>query len=849
MSDIHDDGLDVARKKRRLRNACDECRKRKVIAQSGSAIPAQTALLSVLIDLIAPMISFCLEAKSSLGGTPATLTQRLRRPPGERSIRETVDAILSTRHPFRIPRDETEVRRMLVDLATFIDYLEEDNARLREQYSATSQAAVPNTGPIQKSMTPVTPSDSSRPSDTYSIDDLTEDIRSFEFDNTGSRFFGTSSSNNFVKTAFDLKKEYARNANLGKETWVVRRRPEFWTVFPWQTQISKLPALEFPPDDLLHQLIEYYLYHMNHILPFFDRSTFTRSVAEGLHLRNRSFGNLVLAVCAVGARFSNDPRVFEEGIPSEHSIGWKWIRQIQPLHQTFIDPPSIYDIQTFLVYSSFMACTSTPELCWILVSVGVRLLQDVGAHRKNQGNSKPTAETESWKRAFWYMYIIDIFASTFLGRPRCLSQSDFDADLPVECDEEFWEHQGSEMVFRQPPGKPSTMTYWVCFIKLMHILGRVLQTVYAIDQPDVWSAMGLSKLEWNEKIVADLDSSLNEWTDSIPEYLKWDPNREDREHFTQSAMLYLSYYLVQILVHRHFIPGPGENSVLSFPSLAICANAARSCLHVLEVQDQRHARMFIFPNVSLALFNSVIVLLVNTWRGRHSQGLSSRADVNNELDLIYRSVEMLEQDESRLNLTLSVTNSRNSLTPILNRWQSAGRMRDVLKIVLSHHHELSHKISLKRRRESGAYGDDDDDDDDGPSPTVSKTTEGQRRMNRNNRSFGGVQDFVQNSPFPPTTAAPNLPLHTKELGSFPISDSFDLLSWVSLDGSSSSSVPPISPLDEPQFSQVNQLPYPEGYGLGGMSQHLTFDDTRDNGDWSSYMTNIDEVLQSVNYRI
>jgi hypothetical protein len=36
-----------------------------------------------------------------------------------------------------------------------------------------------------------------------------------------------------------------------------------------------------------------------------------------------------------------------------------------------------------------------------MVGIGIRLSQDVGAHRKKVYNRKPTVEDELWKRAFW----------------------------------------------------------------------------------------------------------------------------------------------------------------------------------------------------------------------------------------------------------------------------------------------------------------------------------------------------------------------------------------------------------------------------------------------------------------
>lgn len=117
--------------------------------------------------------------------------------------------------------------------------------------------------------------------------------------------------------------------------------------------------------------------------------------------------------------------------------------------------------------------------------------------------------------------------------------------------------------------------------------------------------------QWEQHIVAELDSALNHFVDSVPDHrmfiffdhlllvflkfslfsilllVRWDPNREDKQFFKQSVVLWSLYYHIQILIHRPFIPSPSKPSPLSFPSLAICTNAARSCIHVVDVQYQR----------------------------------------------------------------------------------------------------------------------------------------------------------------------------------------------------------------------------------------------------------------------
>lgn len=71
------------------------------------------------------------------------------------------------------------------------------------------------------------------------------------------------------------------------------------------------------------------------------------------------------------------------------------------------------------------------------------------------------------------------------------------------------------------------------------------------------------------------------------ETVHWDPTREDRLFFLQSAALHCSYYQMQILIHRPFIISSQNPSPLSFSSFALCMNAARSCIHVVDVAHRR----------------------------------------------------------------------------------------------------------------------------------------------------------------------------------------------------------------------------------------------------------------------
>ena len=56
-------------------------------------------------------------------------------------------------------------------------------------------------------------------------------------------------------------------------------------------------------------------------------------------------------------------------------------------------------------------------------------------------------------------------------------ESSFDLDLPIECDDEYWENDNPELAFKQPPGKPSLVTFFNCFLRLNQILAFALRTI------------------------------------------------------------------------------------------------------------------------------------------------------------------------------------------------------------------------------------------------------------------------------------------------------------------------------------------------------------------------------------
>ncbi|KAL0069674.1 Gypsy retrotransposon integrase-like protein 1 [Marasmius tenuissimus] len=433
-----------------------------------------------------------------------------------------VNAILSTSKPFIIPEDPESVRQILVDLANYARTLGRQLSLTRGTFGGHDTSLTSAIDPPPSSSG--TPEVKEETEVEDSIEQLTAELRQVVLTHE-KRHIGKSSYYMLVQSAMDARRGPLGDFVRTKAMFDQRKRTEFWKPLPWQQTLRiKVPSFVFPDDDLLRDLVDLYFTRHNPFFPLLHRPTFERLITEGLHLHDRSFGATVLAVCAIASRQSNDPRALYEGTTSEHSLGWKYFRQIPLMRESFTEPPTLYDVQLCSLAVYFLQTASTPEAAWTIVGIGIRSAQEMSLHRKNF-NSEKTGEEELWKRAFWILVAMDLFMGASMGRPRATNPSDFDCESPTECDDEHWENPDPSQAFVQPEGKPSVLSFFVTLLKLLDIVSFAQRTLYSAKKTDLWSGMGISGSDWKRKAVMEMDSALNKFVDEIPDHCTSHPPR------------------------------------------------------------------------------------------------------------------------------------------------------------------------------------------------------------------------------------------------------------------------------------------------------------------------------------
>ncbi|PIL25380.1 transcription factor [Ganoderma sinense ZZ0214-1] len=392
---------------------------------------------------------------------------------------------------------------------------------------------------------------------------------------------------------------------LGKSQWVRSLVENDFSVFEEGC---------FPERELLDALIDLYFRHMNCHYPLLHEPTFKKAVEAGQHFRNGGFGATVMLVCAIGSRFASDPRVLLRDYDHPHSAGWEWFHYVERARRWSFGPAKLHDLQVYALMALFLDGTTAPQASWAVIGAGVRAALEVGVHRKKMYTETPNVEEELWRRAF------------------C-----FDVALPTECDDEYWLKPDGDPLFQQPPGKPSKVSGFVYSLRLGQILAFANRTIYATNKSR--AQLGHSDQQWEQRIVAELDSALNKWADSLPSHLRWNPEQENELFLMQAATLAIWYHGHQVAVHRTFMSSSSscpESGPVSLPSAIICTNAARTSIQVAEVLYRRTGSPT-HRNAGM-IFLSATTLIANILGLKRSGRM---VNMEKDLALVGQTVEML----------------------------------------------------------------------------------------------------------------------------------------------------------------------------------------------------------------
>jgi hypothetical protein len=106
---------------------------------------------------------------------------------------------------------------------------------------------------------------------------------------------------------------------------------------------------EFPPEDLLVTLVNFFFYYAHNFIPLLHEPSFRRDLASRRHVYDADFAQLLLMVCSIAGRFTRDPRVLLDDATSFHSAGFRFAKQVTLFDPVCLRKANLLQLQTYVV--------------------------------------------------------------------------------------------------------------------------------------------------------------------------------------------------------------------------------------------------------------------------------------------------------------------------------------------------------------------------------------------------------------------------------------------------------------------------------------------------------------------
>ena len=347
---------------------------------------------------------------------------------------------------------------------------------------------------------------------------------------------------------------------------------------------------------------------------------------------------LVLAVCAISARFSAHPEVRSE---PAFLRGEQWAKPAREIALKRYDTPNITILIAYLILGLHEFGTCQGGRSWMLGGMAQRMAYALQLHKdmdddnqqKNPSlvNDLSSTDREIRRRTMWACFMMDRFNSSGTDRPIFVAEPYIQVQLPIK--EHYYQLEitgptenleGTYARIVEPDSGQVTdpkenMGCAAYIVRLVAVWGRLVRYMNLggkeKDEHNMWS---------RDSGFAQLKASIHSYKANLPSSLHWSQenlaNHASEKIANQFIFLHIVYNQVILFMNRFALPMPGARPPFSreMPQEFIgeCARAALDAagqISILINEAMDHRVVAPFAGYS-AFFSSTV----------HIHGLSSK---------------------------------------------------------------------------------------------------------------------------------------------------------------------------------------------------------------------------------
>ncbi|KAH7117712.1 fungal-specific transcription factor domain-containing protein [Dendryphion nanum] len=317
-----------------------------------------------------------------------------------------------------------------------------------------------------------------------------------------------------------------------------------------------------PPRDLQEHLAEVYFdYVYGQSYPLLHKPSFMRRLAQG-----KVPPVLILAICAISARFSTHPKLRTE---PTFLRGDNWAERAREIALKRYDTPNITILIVYLLLGLHEFGTCQGGRSWMFGGMAQRMAYALQLHKEleydptvNEPDRKPLSATdrEIRRRTMWSCFLMDRFNSSGTDRPLFVNEQYIEVQLPVK--EHLYLHEiqapTENLEGRVPNPVPpdsgmlsnarDNMGVSAYTIRLVCIWGKLVKYMNLGGKERELESM------WSPKSTfLSIKREVLEFKASLPEMLLYNPENLKSHAIGKTAnhFLYLHILYQQIILFMH----------------------------------------------------------------------------------------------------------------------------------------------------------------------------------------------------------------------------------------------------------------------------------------------------------
>lgn len=357
---------------------------------------------------------------------------------------------------------------------------------------------------------------------------------------------------------------------------------------------------------------------------------------------------LILAVCAISARFSTHPLVNSE---PPYLRGEKWAAPARDIAIKRYDEPSITILTALLILGLHEFGTCQGGRSWMLGGMAMRMAYALQLHREldhdrlwqnDDDKAEPSSiDREIRRRTMWACFLMDRFNSSGTERPAFASEETIEVQLPIKESHFLMEISGPTECLHgnllqstfygdeQLSSPRENMGVAAYMIRIIALWGRVVQYLNLggreRDAYPIWNT---------QSGFANLKKQADDFQTSLPAGLK---NNQDnlKSHAAeklanQFVFMHIVFYQVILFLHYFAVPTmPGSKPQSEIPK-AFAAEAVRTAIAAADrislLLDDALDHLVVAPFAGYCAFTSSTVQIWGIFS--KNQGLEAASKRN-----------------------------------------------------------------------------------------------------------------------------------------------------------------------------------------------------------------------------